>query len=153
MADPPYTVAGFGCRPYSPLTDLTAAFRQLSHVSPFPITAVAAPYFRQELALFSELSHMVSLPLYWISLHTLKKAQPYCQSYSQQALNRFGIAAIAEGCAIARCLAYVTEHQGAFVSSSVSAICTMPKLVFPKMSFNTVTIALASINPPKWRPT
>lgn len=94
-------VAGIGCRPGCPGTDIVAAVRACMAMATREADALAVPYFRAGLPAVAEAADILMLPLVSVPHGALADAQARCRTRSEAALRATGIASVAEGAALA----------------------------------------------------
>ncbi|PHK94283.1 bifunctional cobalt-precorrin-7 (C(5))-methyltransferase/cobalt-precorrin-6B (C(15))-methyltransferase [Pseudoroseomonas rhizosphaerae] len=100
-AAPPLAVAGLGARPGVSASAVVALVREAEQRSGLRVGALAAPWFRRDVAALTEAAATLGLPLHWVEEEALSAAQPRCPTPSETARRATGYAAIAEGCALA----------------------------------------------------
>lgn len=97
----PLAVAGLGARPGVSAAAIVALVREAERRSGLAVGALAAPWFRREVAALAEAAATLGVPLHWVEEEALKAVQPRCPTPSETARRATGYAAIAEGCALA----------------------------------------------------
>jgi cobalt-precorrin 5A hydrolase len=93
-------VAGLGCRPGVAPEAVLALLRQAGQGLP-PLTHLAAPAFRADLAALHGAAAQLGLPLLWLERAALEAVQPLCPTRSETSLRTTGLASVAEACALA----------------------------------------------------
>ncbi|WP_456316925.1 cobalamin biosynthesis protein [Teichococcus aestuarii] len=94
-------MAGLGARPNVSATAVVALVREAEQRSSLRVGALAAPWFRREVAALAEAAATLGVPLHWVEEEALGAVQPRCPTPSETARRATGYAAIAEGCALA----------------------------------------------------
>ncbi|MCG7363793.1 cobalamin biosynthesis protein [Roseomonas sp. ACRSG] len=93
-------VAGLGCRPGVEKAAILALLWQAGQDLP-PVTHLAAPAFRREVAALHQAATTLGLPLLFVEQAALERVQPLCPTRSETALTATGLASVAEACALA----------------------------------------------------
>ncbi|MFC7553523.1 cobalamin biosynthesis protein [Pseudoroseomonas wenyumeiae] len=93
-------VAGLGCRPAVEEAAILALLRQAAQDQP-PVTHLAAPTFRRDVAALHQAAVALGLPLLFVEQAALEQVQPLCPTRSEAALAATGLASVAEACALA----------------------------------------------------
>ena len=93
-------VAGLGCRPGVEEAAILALL-QKSAMGLHPITHLAAPAFRREVAALHRAAVALGLPLLFVERAALERVQPLCPTRSEASLAATGLASVAEACALA----------------------------------------------------
>lgn len=65
------------------------------------LTCLAVPHFRQGEAFPGTVAALLDVPLLWVAEDALQAVQSACLTVSEKALQEKGVAAVAEGCALA----------------------------------------------------
>lgn len=94
-------IAGVGCRPDCEAAEIAALVRRAGDLAPNPIGVIAAPHFRADHAELLAAARQLGLELRLIDRPALLAAQPRCATLSHRAAQEVGIAAVAEGAALA----------------------------------------------------
>jgi cobalt-precorrin 5A hydrolase len=93
-------IAGLGCRPGVEDTAILVLLREAARGLP-PVTHLAAPAFRREVAALYRAAAALDLPLLFVEQAALERVQPLCPTRSEAALATIGLASVAEACALA----------------------------------------------------
>ncbi len=94
-------IAGIGCRRACPAADIVALVRVAEAQAGVRVTALAAPAAKREEAGLADAAAQLGLALHWVGDAALAAAQPRCVTRSACAERSLGVAAVAEGCALA----------------------------------------------------
>jgi cobalt-precorrin 5A hydrolase len=94
-------IAGIGCRRNCPAGDIVALVRTAEAETGCMVAAIAAPVAKLAEPGLQEAAALLGVPLLPVAPDALAAAQAHCVTRSACAERSLGVAAVAEGCALA----------------------------------------------------
>jgi cobalamin biosynthesis protein CbiG len=96
-----YLIAGIGCQRNCSAEDILAVIKHACAAAERQVDRLAAPDFKSHEAGLRLAAQRLGLPLILIDTAALSAVQGSCVTRSSRAARVFGVASIAEGCALA----------------------------------------------------
>jgi cobalt-precorrin 5A hydrolase len=94
-------VAGIGFSSSASAAEITALVRRAEGAAGRPAELLAAPDFKEDAAILHEAAETLRLPLRLLDREVLEATQERCPTQSPVAAKKFGLASVAEACALA----------------------------------------------------